>query len=141
MSSSSVNDLYRQVREHPHYVFGTVFSTADLPAAAAADDRTRALLRRGGEDALASAGQQYIADICGEDFDEPNAAADDSIFDLMAAVRAHPDTLFATVFIAADFPAGVLPATFAQGAANDTLAQAGNELLEQILGPDADEDD
>lgn len=58
MPQPSIHDLFRAVREHPDFVFGTIFVTGDFPDEQVPDDfdASRAT------DALAERGNQYIED-------------------------------------------------------------------------------
>lgn len=56
-----------------------------------------------------------------------------SIFDLMRAVREHPDYVFGTIFVTGDFPDEQVPDDFPVNRATDALAEAGNEFIEHNL--------
>jgi hypothetical protein len=60
-----------------------------------------------------------------------------TIFDLMQAVRRHPDYVFGTAFVVGDFPDEIVPEDFDSGQAEDWLVQAGNEFIEfSVSSPD-----
>lgn len=63
-----------------------------------------------------------------------------SIYDLMREVRDHPDFAFGVVFTAGDFPDSIIPEDFEGKYIEDTLAEQGNEYIENEVGePDSDE--
>lgn len=64
-ASPSVFDLFFQVKDHPEFVFGTIFVPGDFPGGTAPEDFSP----KWAEEALACAGGNYIADQCGLDED------------------------------------------------------------------------
>ena len=125
----------------PDYAFGTIFVKGDFPHELVPEDfpANRAT------DHLAEAGNFYIAFECGErDEDEEDgwweSTAETDIFELLNKVREHPDYVFGTIFVPGDFPGNIVPEDFSGRWGEDTLAQAGNEYIYDIVG-DADDDD
>jgi hypothetical protein len=58
-----------------------------------------------------------------------------------AAVVAHPDFAFGTIFLSGDFPNNKIPSGFNGHVEEDMLTQYGNELIYNEYGPASDSDD
>jgi hypothetical protein len=58
---------------------------------------------------------------------------DETIFDLMAKVREHPDYVFGTIFVRGDFPGEVVPDDFPVRQVEDRLAEHGNEMIDDLV--------
>lgn len=88
-------------------------------------------------DRLAEAGNELIWDLCGDaDPDAEPTLPGNEIFELWDRVQAHPDFIFGTIFVPADFPGGELPDDFPRHRAEDRLAEAGNDLIFDLAGTD-----
>lgn len=54
----------------------------------------------------------------------------ESIHDLFSKVRQHPDYVFGTIFVAADFPGETVPDDFNENRAEDCIVEAGNHFID-----------
>jgi hypothetical protein len=52
------------------------------------------------------------------------------------AVREHPDYVFGTIFVTADFPGEVVPDDFSSNRAEDHLAEHGNWYIDEHVDSD-----
>jgi len=65
-NSADIHEMFRRVREHPEFVFGTIFVRGDFPRGEVPDD----FPSKWATDILAERGNPYIADTVGVDEDE-----------------------------------------------------------------------
>lgn len=64
-----IHELFRKVREHPEFIFGTIFVPGDFPNEDVPEDFPRSQAT----DRLAETGNLLIGDLCGMEDDEDDA--------------------------------------------------------------------
>jgi hypothetical protein len=62
MSTPDIHDLFQQVRDHPDFVFGTIFVTADFPSEQAAEQARDTHWDKAFENQLVETGNSLISD-------------------------------------------------------------------------------
>jgi len=132
---SDIFELFRGVREHPDFAFGTIFVKDDFPDGKVPDDFSKNL----GTDQLAQAGNEYIEMTVGLlDEEDEGTFSSSTIFRMFDSVREHPDYVFGTIFVPGDFPGGKVPDDFMSNRADDRLAEEGAMFIELTAGFDED---
>jgi len=128
--AASIFDLFEAVRASPGYVFGTFFVPEDF-----LNERVpEGFDARHATDWLATAGNEYISLTVDCDEEADYETTPNLVLELLDRVREHPDWVFGTIFVIADFPGGKVPEDFSARHAIDCLAEAGNEYIELTVG-------